>query len=283
MENESLIPEKNHWPEKAYKNLPFLNSTGAREIRVLCEFVEPRQRFRRLGVRDTVVFFGSARTLPRAEAQERLDAADKALAGGETPELRTAHEKAERDLIMSRYYEDAAELARRLTQWSKSLENSEHRFIVCSGGGPGIMEAANRGASEAQGQTAGLNISLPMEQHPNPYQTRELCFEFHYFFIRKFWFLYLAKALVVFPGGFGTMDELFEVLTLIQTEKLEKRMPVLVYGTEYWNDLLNLEAMVKWGTINSDDLDLFHFCDSVDDAFEFLRNQLTELYLNQDD
>ena len=285
MEIEKESFDSGKWPEKAYKNPRFLTSTAAREVRVLCEFVEPRDRLKKLGVKDTVVFFGSARTLSREVAEKRLAEAKAAAlrGGGDAKALATAVETAERNLHQSRYYEDARELARRMTEWSKTLHNHVHRFIVCSGGGPGIMEAANRGASEAQGQTAGLNISLPMEQNPNPYQTRELSFEFHYFFIRKFWFVYLAKALVAFPGGFGTFDELFEVLTLIQTNKLEKPMPVIIYGTEFWKPLIDFDWLIKWGMIAPEDLELFHFCDSVDEAFELLKSELTRLYLNEDD
>ncbi len=275
-ESPATVPEK--WPEKAYKNLGFLNSAAGREIRVLCEFVEPRSRLAKLNVRDTVVFFGSARTPPRAEAEKRLRELDQENAPEE--ELQRKRASAERDLHMSKYYEDAADLAERLTRWSKSLEHPQHRFIVCSGGGPGIMAAANLGASRAKGRTMGLNISLPMEQFPNPHQTRELSFEFHYFFVRKFWFFYLAKALIVFPGGFGTMDELFEVLTLIQTEKAKKKMPVVIYGSEYWKKLINFDAMVEWGVISQEDLDLFRFCDTVDEAFEYVSQQLTCLHLD---
>jgi len=183
---------------------------------------------------------------------------------------------AERDLAMSRYYEDARSLAGKLTEWSKGLEGSSRRFLVCTGGGPGIMEAANRGASEAGGINIGFNISLPLEQHDNPYITRELNFEFHYFFMRKFWFIYLAKALVAFPGGFGTLDELFESLTLIQTRKLNKPLPIVLFGTEFWDDVLNLEALVKYGTISAGDLDLFLKTDSLDEAFRYIVDHLTE-------
>jgi hypothetical protein len=232
-------------------------------------------------VKDTIVFFGSARALPRDVAQENLAAlqVQAAGAGVVSRELREALEKAEHAVTMSQYYEAAAALARRLTEWSLSLPKNSRRFIIASGGGPGIMEAANRGAAEAGGPSAGLNISLPLEQKPNVYQTKELSFEFHYFFIRKFWFVYLAKALVAFPGGFGTLDELFELLTLVQTKKLEKHVPIVVYGTDFWHKIVDFEGLARWGMVNREDLDLFHFCDDVDSAFEYLKDELTRHYL----
>ncbi len=259
-------------PSKAYKNEAFLASRGARGLRILAEYMEPEARFEEFQVRDTVVFFGSARIKPRDEAEKSLAAAkDK---GGDVA-------GAERDLAMSKYYEDARQLAYRLTEWSKNLEGEDRRFIVCSGGGPGIMEAANRGASEAQGINAGLNISLPFEQEDNPYITRELNFEFHYFFMRKFWFVYLAKVIIIFPGGFGTMDEFFEVMTLMQTLKLEKPIPIVLYGKEFWSEVMNLDAMVKHGTISPGDVNLFHRADSVDDAFDFITKELREKALGE--
>ncbi len=260
-------------PEKAYKNLEFLTSTDARTMRILSEYLEPQARFRRYNITDTVVFFGSARTLPADEAEQELKQAEQAGDDG-------LLESARRDMNMSCYYEDARTLAHRLTDWSKGLELPSRRFIVCSGGGPGIMEAANRGASEAAGISIGLGISLPPETTNNRFITRELAFEFHYFFMRKFWFVYLAKALVIFPGGFGTMDELFEVLTLVQTAKTVKQMPVVLYGEEFWNDVLNLDALLRWGTISADDLGLFHRCSTPDDAFGYLESELTRLYLD---
>ena len=258
----------NHdWPRKAYKNADFLNSPFARQIRILSEYIEPEARFEELKVKDTVVFFGSARTKSRKEAKEVIESARL-----NSIDLKVA----ERDLKMSRYYEDARQLSFRLTKWSKSLECSDCRFIVCSGCGPGIMEAANRGASEAEGINIGLNISLPFEQFDNQFITSELNFEFHYFFMRKFWFLYLARAIVVFPGGFGTMDELFEVLTLIQTGKLQKPITVVLYGSDFWNDTINLDSLVKNGTIESEDLDLFEVTDTVDEAFEIITKSLDE-------
>ena len=270
---------RERWPEKAYKNLPFLNSPDARTVRVLCEFLEPQARFRRQKVRDTVVFFGSARTPEPEAAARRLEELEAALRRNPGCVDEDALAQAKRNVEMSRYYADAAELAERLTRWSQARANNGHRFVVCSGGGPGIMEAANRGATPAGGRTISLNISLPHEQVPNPYQTHDLAFEFHYFFVRKFWFVYLAKALIVFPGGYGTMDELFEVLTLLQTHKTRKEMPVVVYGSSYWKEVLNLDAMLKWGMICAKDLDLIRFCDTVDEAFDYLTAELQRIHL----
>lgn len=277
-------PRPGEHPDKAYRNLGFLESPDARVVRILCEFLEPQARFNKHRIRDTVVFFGSARIPSREDAEAHLKnvraRALQAKGTGAESEAAEAERAAERALKMSGYYEDAAELAERLTRWSASLPQKKWRFTVCSGGGPGIMEAANRGANRAEGPSVSLNISLPMEQVPNIYQTRELAFEFHYFFIRKFWFVYLAKALVVFPGGFGTMDELFEVLTLIQTQKTQKEMPVLIYGSEFWNEIVNFDALVRWGVISAEDLDLFKMCDTVDEAFDYLTSELERLYLD---
>ncbi len=258
--------------EKAYKNLEFLASREARTIRILSEYLEPQARFHRYRVKDTIAFFGSARAVPADVAAEGLRLAEGA---GDPAGI----EAARRAVELSRFYEDARTLARRVTEWSKSLPSAARRFLVCSGGGPGIMEAANRGASEASGISVGLGISLPAEPASNPYATRELTFEFHYFFMRKFWFVYLAKALVVFPGGFGTLDELFELLTLVQTRKLEKPLPILLYGSDFWREVVRFEALSRWGTVPAADLSLFRFADSPDEAFEFLRDELTALYL----
>lgn len=257
--------------EKAYTNHDFLMSRDARPLRILAEYLEPLARFGRYRVADTVVFFGSARAPSPEETEKDLAAA---RAGGNAAALLKAQQGAK----LARYYDDARGLAFRMTEWSKSLSKTNRRFIVCSGGGPGIMEAANRGASDAHGISIGLGISLPFEATANPYITRELGFEFHYFFMRKFWFVYLAKALVVFPGGFGTFDELFELLTLVQTHKSSKRMPIVLYGREFWHEVLNLDALVRWGTISEHDLSLFHVADSPDDAFEYLRHELVALY-----
>jgi uncharacterized protein (TIGR00730 family) len=240
MENET--PPVNGRRPVAYLDKQFLNSPDARAIRILAEFLEPLAHFRRQKIRDTVVFFGSA----------RIDA----------------------DGPLREYYEAARTLAKMITEWSDQFFNGTHRFVVCSGGGPGIMEAANRGAFDATGKTIGLNIGLPFEQLPNPYITPELNFEFHYFFMRKFWFAYLAKAVVIFPGGFGTLDELMEVLTLTQTQKLAKKMTLVLYGSSYWNEIVNFDALVKHGMISPEDLSLFHFADDPATAFNLLTEGL---------
>jgi uncharacterized protein (TIGR00730 family) len=257
--------------EKAYKNLDFLNSRDARLIRILSEYLEPQARFERYNVDDTVVFFGSARALDPEAAQKALQEAEE---GGDAQAIA----RATRGVSLSRYYQDASTLARMLTEWSKGLKGQKRRFIVCSGGGPGIMEAANRGASEAAGISIGLGISLPSEPTINPYITRELAFEFHYFFMRKFWFVYLSKALVVFPGGFGTLDELCELLTLLQTRKISRPLPIVLYGREFWEEVLNVDALVRWGTISPEDVDMFRIVSTPEEAFEYLEAELTRLY-----
>lgn len=269
------------WPLKAYKNLDFLNSPAARQIRILCELEETEQRFRRENIEDTIVMFGSARTLPMKEAQSRLAELEARLSG-----KRRLSAKDERELQLARahvrnapFYAHAMELSRLLTQWSMGLPDRKRRFIVCSGGGPGIMEAANRGARKAGGASIGLGISLPFEQSLNPYITRDLQFEFHYFFVRKYWFIYLAKALVVFPGGFGTMDELFETLTLIQTHKVQKRLPIVLFGSEFWNSIINFQAFVDWGVISPGDLELFRILDTPAEARDYIVDFLTSHHL----
>ncbi|HEV8482007.1 MAG TPA: LOG family protein [Blastocatellia bacterium] len=274
-------PDQSHTPPLAYLNPEFLATQEARIIRILSEYIEPAARLRRFRVRDTIVFFGSARSVSPEVAGRNLEAvrAELVKAGTPTPELQEAEVRAMQAVRLSRYYDDAMELARRMTEWSKALTGDRH-FIICSGGSGGMMEAANRGASAARGKTIGLNIELPFEQEINPYVSRELVFNFHYFFMRKFWFVYPAKALVVFPGGFGTMDELFEVLTLIQTKMPRKAMPVVLFGREFWDEILNFDALVKWGVVGPSDLKIFHKTDSVDDAYQYLSSKLEELYLS---
>lgn len=274
--------KKNKIPLRAYENLEFLHSPEARVIRMLSEFYEPQKRFRKLSVRDTIVFFGSARTPAPNIAKRDFARIRKQIASKDRPskKLMEQFEEAKIKLKMSKYYEDAVQLAYLLTKWSMSLKNGKH-FLICSGGGPGMMEAANRGAKKAGGPSLGLNITLPFEQTPNPYITPELNFEFHYFFMRKFWFAYLAKALVVFPGGFGTLDELFELLTLIQTKKIVKPLSILIYGTEYWKEVLNFDSMIRHHVIDKEDMKLFTFADTPESAFEFLKNGLTKNYLKK--
>ena len=234
-------------PLKAYRDPAFINSKEARSLRILAEYLEPKSRLEQEGVEDTIVFFGSARL--------------------------------KEDSI---WCQAARTLAFRLTQWSKGLATTaQRRFVVCTGGGPGIMAAANRGASEAQGRNVGLTISLPREESVNPHVTRELSFHFHYFFMRKFWLAYMAKAVIVFPGGYGTLDELFEVLTLVQTKRMTKHLPIVLFGTSYWNEVINFGALVRHGTINAEDVNLVHRTDSVDDAYDWIVRQLTEHALGQ--
>ena len=259
--------------EKAYKNLDFLNSRDARIIRILAEFLEPLRRFRDEKIKDTIVFFGSARIRPRNTARSQL----RKLVRANAPSSKI--KQAGIDLEMSKYYEDTAELAYLLTQWSMKLK-PQRRFVVCSGGGPGIMEAANLGASRAKGLSIGLNISLPFEQYPNKHISRQLNFEFHYFFMRKFWFAYLAKALVIMPGGFGTIDEFFEILTLVQTKKIKKKMPIVLYDANFWEEIIDLKHLHKKGLISRNDLGLFKLVNSVNEAFEYLKGELERHYIN---
>jgi uncharacterized protein (TIGR00730 family) len=263
----------------AYENQPFINSPDGRILRILAEYQEPLARFRREQIQDTVVFFGSARFQGGDAAQKNLAAAEKNAAHVPAAEQQEILKRARAAVDTARYYEDARRLAHMLTEWSIQVPARRRRFVVTTGGGPGIMEAANLGAHEAGGKTIGLNINLPFEQNPNPYITPALNFEFHYFFMRKFWFAYLAKALVIFPGGFGTIDELFEILTLAQTDKLAKKILVVIYGSEYWHRIMNFQAFVDAGTVSPQDLNLFKFVDTPEDAFTFLRDGLTEHHL----
>jgi uncharacterized protein (TIGR00730 family) len=284
----------------AYENPAFLNSADGRLIRILAEYTEPLARFRRERIQDTVVFFGSARFHGREEADQALELLNNTGSLAPAPQHEqpasipeitqgTASELGRRRAVaaveMARYYEDARRLAQMITTWAQTLSQPNpalpalHRFVITSGGGPGIMEAANRGAREAGGKTIGLNIRLPFEQHPNPWVTPELNFEFHYFFMRKLWFAYLAKALVVFPGGFGTIDEMFEVLTLVQTHKLAKNITVVIYGSEYWKKVFNFEWLVDTGAISPGDVDLFRFADTPEEAFVLLKEGLIAHHL----
>ncbi len=278
----------------AYENPAFLNGPDGRLIRIVAEYMEPLARLRHERIQDTVVFFGSARFRGREEADHALELLDNTgsrhpapsdeqpasvpdIAAGKASDLQ--RKRAVAAVEMARYYEDARRLAQILTRWAAKIPSRRHRFVVTSGGGPGIMEAANRGAYEAGGKTIGMNIRLPFEQAPNPYITPSLNFEFHYFFMRKLWFAYMAKALVVFPGGFGTLDEMFEILTLAQTHKLAKKITVVVYGSDYWKKVVNIDALVDTGAISPKDVELFQFADTPEEAFDFLRAGLTENYL----
>jgi uncharacterized protein (TIGR00730 family) len=262
-----------------------MESATARPLRILAEYLDPLARLRKEGVGDTIVMFGSARMQPRDEAEAHL----RRLERQRLPRTAAARRSAEAQLHqaragvqLSRYYEEARDLARAITEWSIKFGDKPRRFVICSGGGPGIMEAANRGAAEAGGKSIGLNIQLPHEQFPNPYISPELNFNFHYFFMRKLWFAQLAKALIVFPGGFGTMDELWEMLTLLQTGKLPRRNLILIYGRKYWDEVLNWRKMVHWGTITEADYGLLQFADTVEEAFERVRTELERNHMTAD-
>ena len=262
----------------AYRDHEFLESEEARPLRILAEYIEPLRRFKAQNIQDTVVFFGSARIHSREHAEQALERLERRFGASESA-LNEHLTRGRKAVEWSKYYEDARRLAFLLTEWTRSLDAPHHRFVVTSGGGPGIMEAANRGAHEAGGKTIGLNIRLPFEQGANRFITDGLHFEFHYFFMRKFWFAYLAKALVVFPGGFGTLDEMFEILTLMQTEKLAKQIQIILYGTEYWDAILNLEPMLEWGAISPGDQGLLIRADAPEEAFDYLKGHLTTHHL----
>lgn len=264
---------------KAYESSDFLASADGRIIRILSEYLQPKSKFRKHKIVDTIVFFGSARLKSKRESTIEYNKIKKLnpKTSGFAQKLRHAQLMVD----MSRYYEDAVELSRRLTEWSLNLKTSANRFIICTGGGPGVMEAANRGAKKAGGYSVGLNISIPFEQFVNKYVTPDLSFEFHYFFMRKFWFAYLSKALVIFPGGFGTMDELFEVLTLVQTAKIKKKLILLIYDEKYWKSVINFDALVEKGMINENDLKLFNFCNSLDEVFKKITDHLKKHYTKE--
>lgn len=266
-------------PVKAYKNLEFLSSKEARTLRMLAEYYEPKIRFEKNKIVDTIVFFGSARLACKADAVKRLN--DLKKNKNKIKNYASQLKRAEALVDMSRYYEEAVELSKRLTEWSMKNFPNEKRFTMCSGGGPGIMEAANKGAFLAKGDSIGLNISIPFEQFVNKYVKPELAFEFHYFFMRKLWFVDLAKALIAFPGGFGTLDELMEVITLIQTGKIKKNMKIVIYDSKYWKEIMNFDKLVEHGMISKDDLKLFDFCETVDEAYEKITAHFTKLYLKK--
>ncbi|HVN47923.1 MAG TPA: TIGR00730 family Rossman fold protein [Bacteroidota bacterium] len=270
---------KQSHPVKAYENSEFLNGPDARPLRILSEFLDPMQRFRREGVRDTVVFFGSARLKSKKDCVTQLSKLQKQIKKNSRNRLKLQEQidDIKEHLEMSNYYEDAVLLAKKISKWTKTLKQP-YRFVVCSGGGPGIMEAANKGAAQANNRSVGLNISLPFEQLPNPYISPELSVEFHYFFMRKFWFAYLAKGFVMFPGGYGTLDELMEMLTLLQTGKIKKKVSVVLYGKKYWTEIINFDAMLKHRVIGKEDMELFHFAETPQEAFDLLVTDLKKFY-----
>jgi len=275
-----------HAPKAPHENRAFMESTPARPIRILAEYIHPLAQLKKEGIGDTIVMFGSARIESHETAAARYtrlkDMSVRAMSKLKLRKHQIALRNAKSALEMSRYYEEARQLSHKLTTWALSLGPRPRRFVVCSGGGPGIMEAANRGAYEAGGKSIGLSIELPHEQFANPYISPELRFNFHYFFMRKLWFAQVAKALIVFPGGFGTMDELWEMMTLSQTGKMAKNTLILIYGRKYWNDVLNLKAMVRWGTINQEEFDQLRFADTVDEAFEVIRTGLEKYHIEVD-
>jgi len=279
-------PKPQHAPKAPHGDRAFLSSTPARPIRILSEYIHPLVQLKKEGIGDTIVMFGSARIDSRETAAARYTRMKKEKTGKMSAMRLQKHRAAMREaksaLEMSRYYEEARQLSHKITTWALSLGPRPRRFVVCSGGGPGIMEAANRGAYEASGKSIGLSIELPHEQFANPYISPELSFNFHYFFMRKLWFAQIAKALIVFPGGFGTMDELWEMMTLSQTGKMPKHTLILIYGRKYWNDVMNLKAMVRWGTISQIDFDQLQFADNVDEAFEVVRSGLEKYHMQVD-
>ena len=275
-----------HAPKVPHEDPMFLESTAARPLRILAEYLHPLVQLKNEGIGDTIVMFGSARIESRETAAARLTRLKKTKSSSLKSAQRIKHRAALRDaksaLEMSRYYEEARELARRITTWALTLGPRPRRFVICSGGGPGIMEAANRGAAEAGGKSIGLSIELPHEQFANPYISPELSLNFHYFFMRKLWFSQIAKALVVFPGGFGTMDELWEMLTLLQTGKLPRNNLIIIYGRKYWDEVLNFKAIMRWGMINQDEYNLLQFADNVDEAFARIREGLEKYHMRLD-
>ncbi|MCX7930718.1 MAG: TIGR00730 family Rossman fold protein [Chlorobi bacterium] len=279
MHHTEDMPEL-HRASKAYDNKEFMHSPAARSLRILAEYLQPATQFRLERIYNTIIFFGSARVRSPQQLQYEIEALQLHIersTGAEQERTIAKLEQLRRQAELCQYYEDAVGLARLLTSWSLTLPQ-EKRFYICTGGGPGIMEAGNKGAYLAGGKSIGLNISIPFEQIPNPYITPELNFEFHYFFMRKFWFAYLAKAMVIFPGGLGTLDELMEILTLVQTGKIRKQMPICIYGEAYWRKVINFDYMVDSGVIGPEDLSLFRYVNSPEEAFEYLRTALTEIH-----
>jgi len=286
MSTASKRPKPAPAPPAPHEDPKFMKSTPARPIRILAEYTYPLVQLKKQGIGDTIVMFGSARIESREVAEASLKRLKKVKASKLHAAQRTAHRaelrQARSRLEMSRYYEEARELSQKITSWALTLGPRPRRFVICSGGGPGIMEAANRGAAEAGGKSIGLSIELPHEQFANPYISPELSFNFHYFFMRKLWFAQMAKALIVFPGGFGTMDELWEMMTLLQTGKLPKHSLILIYGRKYWHEVLDLRAMVRWGTIDAEEYKLLQFADTVDEAFDRVREGLEKYHMKVD-
>src|ERR1700740_1735520 len=278
-------PKPQHAPKAPHEDPVFLENTPARPLRIMAEYINPLAQLKREGIGDTIVIFGSARIHSREDALSRLSHLKK-LKVGKSAKAKESHREALRSaksaLEMSRYYEEARALSHKITTWAMSLGPRPRRFVICSGGGPGIMEAANRGAYEAGGKSIGLSIELPHEQFANPYISPELSFNFHYFFMRKLWFAQIAKALIVFPGGFGTLDELWEMMTLSQTGKMPKHTLILIYGRKYWKDVLNLKAMVRWGTIDQNEYNLLQYADTPDEAFDLIRAGLEKYHMQVD-
>lgn len=286
MPSENPKLKAQHAPKAPHEDAKFLSSVPARPLRILAEYLHPLAQLKREGIADTIVMFGSARIESHETAQARWTRLKEENPKKHSAEARAKHRsqlrRAKGLLQMSRYYEEARQLSHKITSWALTLGPRPRRFVVCSGGGPGIMEAANRGAHEAGGKSVGLSIELPHEQYANPYISPELSFNFHYFFMRKLWFAQIAKALVVFPGGFGTMDELWEMMTLLQTGKLPKHNIILIYGRKYWDEVLNFQVMVDSGTINEEEYKLLQFADSVDEAFDYIRSGLEKYHMDAD-
>ena len=283
---EAKRPKPQHAPKAPHEDPKFMSSTPARPIRILAEYLHPLAQLKKEGIGDTIVMFGSARIASHENSAARL-AKLKAANTADWSALRLKHHRealreAKSALEMSRYYEEARQLSHKITTWALSLGPKPRRFVINSGGGPGIMEAANRGAYEAGGKSIGLSIELPHEQFANPYISPELSFNFHYFFMRKLWFAQISKALIVFPGGFGTMDELWEMMTLSQTGKMAKNTLILIYGRKYWSEVLNLKAMVRWGMINQNEYKLLKFADTPDEAFDVIRTGLEKYHMQVD-
>jgi uncharacterized protein (TIGR00730 family) len=252
--------------EKLFEDLDFINSREGRPVRILAEFLEAKTKLEKHNINNTIVMFGSARIKDPKEAQQLLDQAKK--------ENATNIKTFEDMVYISKYYQAAQELAYRFAMWSKNTfaQRPLDKFYICTGGGGGIMEACNRGAKDANEKSIGFNISLPFEQTANPYLEKDFIFDFNYFFLRKFWFSYLAKAFLVFPGGFGTMDELFEVLTLIQTHKMRKIVPIVLFGKDFFEPLINMDLFVKYSLIKEEDKKLFIITDDMEEAYSYVIN-----------